>query len=205
MKFAFGWERAGIAWKNSLRDSCRAESPQLFYFILFFFFHFFLSWHLTRITVSTERIAGTMFEICDIVAAIAIARSICHIVIISMLFSKVYRSARRLKFQCVIKGVIFSREGLNIYIYIYKNVKIILDAMDVRLWSRTDDCRRIRRPLGTFMSLAFPHRLSPDCPTFWVNFTVFSFFFFFCFLLFPLPVFVFSSEKSRAFPWLPRV
>lgn len=31
--------------------------------------------------------------------------------------------------------------------------------MDVRLWSRTDDSRRIRRPLGTFMSLVFFHFL----------------------------------------------
>ena len=70
--------------------------------------------------------------------------------------------------------------------------------MDVRLWSRTDDSRRIRRPLATFMSLAFPYRFSPDCPIFWVNFTGFFF------LLFSLPVFVFS-EKSRAFPRLPRI
>ena len=66
--------------------------------------------------------------------------------------------------------------------------------MDVRLWSRTDDCRRIRRPLGTFMSLAFPHRLSPDCPTFWVNFTVFSFFFF-LFFTFSSPCFRFLIRK----------
>lgn len=56
--------------------------------------------------------------------------------------------------------------------------------MDVRLWSRTDDSRRIRRPLGTFTSLAFFHFL--------IDFSLIlrfseDFFIFYIFLIFLFP------------------
>lgn len=105
----------------------------------------------TRMTVSIERIAGTMDGVYAIVAAIAI---VIKFVISQCTTSEVQRN----------KGVIFSRK-------VDTNVTIILEAEE--LWT----CAYGHVPMTAagfddhwylYVSgiLSFPHRLSPDCPIF---------------------------------------